>query len=271
LGIIRKGRCQMQFDFEYKQLRDLLSDLSRNGCTGIKLSTEDQGLSFEFIDIVNNRIINGTVPLHVKIGGPDARNDIRKCLEIGAKGIIAPMVESPFGVHKFVTAVEEIAGEDIAKQQFLSINLESLSAYEKIDDILVTKEINDIDEVVIGVSDLAKSVGKPQSDPYVLDIVEKMCIKSKNAGKIVRVGGLMSVFISRKDFRDRMIKGSVVDEVNTSSVAIDLKKVQDLQSAYLKAINFEYQLNEFWSLIFAKRLEPFRKKVASLRKILDNK
>jgi hypothetical protein len=261
----------MQVDFEYQKLKDLISDLIRNGCAGIKLSTEDQGVSFEFIDIVNNRIINGAVPLHVKIGGPDARNDIRKCLEIGAQGIIAPMVESPFGVHKFVTAVEAIAGENIAKQLFLSINLESLSAYEKIDEILATKEISEIDEIVIGTSDLAKSVGKSKSDPFVLDIVEKMCIKSKKVGKIVRVGGLMSVFVSRQDFGDRMIRGSIVDEVNTSSVAIDVKKVKDLQSAYMKAINFEYQLNEFWSLICGKKLEPFRKKAASLRKILDTK
>ncbi|MBU4124583.1 MAG: hypothetical protein KKI14_03930 [Nanoarchaeota archaeon] len=261
----------MQIDAEYQKLRDLLSELISNGCTGIKLSAEDQGAPFEFIDMVHKRIINGAVPLHVKIGGPDARNDIRTCLEMGVTGIIAPMVESPFGVHKFVTAVEEIAGENIAKQLFLSINLESLSAYEKVDDILMMKEINAIDEMVVGTSDLATSVGKPKSDPVVLDIVEQMCMKFKKAGKIVRVGGLMTVFLSRQDFADRMIKGGVVDEVNTSTVAIDVKKVKDLQSAYLKAINFEYQLNEFWSLIYGKRLEQFRKKAASLRKILDTK
>jgi len=261
----------MQFDCEYEKLKDMISDLIKNGCTGIKLSTEDQGVSFEFIDVVNNRIVHGAVPLHVKIGGPDARNDIRKSLEIRAKGIIAAMVESPFAVHKFVTAVKEIAGENLAKQLVLSINLETLSAYEKIDDILTTKEINEIDEIVIGVSDLAKSVGKATSDPFVLDIVEKMCIRAKSAGKMVRVGGLMSVFVSRKDFRDRMIMGNLVDEVNTSSVAINVKKADNLESAYLKAINFEFQLNELWSLIYGKRLEPFRKKAASLKKILDTK
>jgi hypothetical protein len=266
-----KGRRHMRVDFEYQKLRDLLSDLIRSGCSGIKMSTEDQGVSFEFIDMVHKRIIDGAVPLHVKIGGPDARNDIRKCLEMGVTGIIAPMVESPFGVHKFVTAVEEIAGADIAQHLFLSINLESLSAYEKIDEILMIKEIKAIDEMVVGTSDLAKSVGKPKSDSVVLDIVETMCTKFKKAGKIVRVGGVMSAFVSKQDFADRMIGGSIVDEVNTASVAFDVKKAKDLQSAYLKAINFEYELNECWSSICGKRLEPFRKKAASLRKILDTK
>jgi hypothetical protein len=252
--------------FEYQKLKDILSDLMENGCTGIKLSTEDQGISLELIDITNSRIINGAVPLHIKIGGPDARNDIRNCVEIGAEGIIAPMVESPFGVHKFVTAVKEIAGETIAKQLFLSINLESLSAYEKIDEILIAKEISEIKEIVVGTSDLARSVGKPASDPFVLSMVEKLCTKFKNAGKMVRVGGLMPVFISGQDFGNRMITGKVIDEVNTSSVAFDVQKVKDLKSAYFKAINFEYRLNEFWSSICEKRLEPFRRNTASLKK-----
>lgn len=254
---------------EYNKVKDLLSDLIANGCSGIKLSAEDQGLPFEMIDIVNNRIIDGAVQLHVKIGGPDARNDIRRCLEIGARGIIAPMVESPFGVMKFVKAVKAIAGEDAAKELFLSVNLESLNAFEKIDEILASKDFAEINEIVIGTSDLAMSVGKPTSDPLVLDMVEKMSVKTRKTGKIVRVGGLMSVFTTKQDFRDRMIGAGVVDEVNTSFVALDVKKVKDLRAAYLKAINFEYELNEFWSSIYGKKLEPFRRRAASLKKTID--
>jgi hypothetical protein len=259
----------MQIDLEYRKLKDLLADLIQNGCTGIKLSTEDAGMSLEFIDHVNNRIINGAVALHMKIGGPDARNDIRKGLELGAAGLIGPMVESPFGVVKFVKAVQSVVGEDAVKEVFLSVNLESLCAYEKIDEILATKEFSHINEIVIGTSDLAMSVSKPASDPLVLDMVEKMSIKTRKTGKIVRVGGLISTFVSKPDVRERILGSGVVDEINTTAVAFGVEKIKDLQAAYLKAINFEYRLNEFWSLVWGKKLEPFQRKAAALKKTLD--
>jgi hypothetical protein len=259
----------MQIDLEHRQLKDLLADLVQNGCTGIKLSTEDGGMSLEFIDHVNNRIINGVVPLHVKVGGPDARNDIRKGLELGATGLIGPMVESPFGVVKFVKAVQSVVGEEALNQVFLSVNLESLSAYEKIDEILATKEFSYISEIVIGTNDLALSVNKPTSDPLVLDMVEKMSVKTHETGKIVRVGGLISAFVSKPDVRERILGSGVVDEINTTAVAFGIKKIKDLKSAYLKAINFEYRLNEFWSLLCGKRLEPFQRKAATLKKTLE--
>jgi hypothetical protein len=259
----------MQIDIEYRKLKDLLADLVQNGCTGIKLSTEDGGMSLEFINHVNNRIINGAVALHMKVGGPDAQNDIRKGLELGATGLIGPMVESPFGVVKFVKAVRTVVGEEELKQVFLSINLESLCAYEKIDEILATKEFGAISEIVIGTNDLALSVSKPVSDPLVLDMVEQMSIKIHKTGKIVRVGGLISTFVSKPDVRERILGSGVVDEINTTAVAFGLKKIKDLKASYLKAINFEYRLIEFWSLLCGKRLEPFQRKAAALKKTLD--
>jgi hypothetical protein len=259
----------MQIELERGKLKELLADLVENGCTGIKLSTEDGGMSLEFIDHVNNRIIQGAVALHMKVGGPDARNDIRKGLELGATGLIGPMIESPFGVVKFVKAVQSVVGEDALKEVFLSVNLESLCAFEKIDEILAVNEFGSVNEIVIGTNDLAMSVSKPVSDPLVVDMVEKMTVKIRKTGKIVRVGGLISAFVSKPDIRERILGSGAVDEINTTSVAFDLKKIKDMKSSYLKAVNFEYRLSEFWSLLCGKRLEPFQRKAAALKKTLD--
>jgi len=61
-----------------KELRETLEDLKEKGCIGGKMSTEDSGLSLNFIDFVNNRVLDGIVPLNMKIGGPDAQNDIKE-------------------------------------------------------------------------------------------------------------------------------------------------------------------------------------------------
>lgn len=259
----------MEFEAKLQELAGLILELKNEGCSGIKLSTEDQGASLEFIEFVSTIVIKDSLPIHVKIGGPDARNDIRKCTEIGIMRLIAPMVESPFGVHKFVTAVEAVSGVDKASNLILSINLESLSAYEKLDAILTTPEIKYISEIVVGVSDLAKSVGKTVNDLHVLEMVETMSTKSKRAKKLVRVGGLMTVFASRPDLNDKLLKRPGVDEINTACVAYEVKRVKDLKSAYLKALKFEIQLNELWIAFCEKKLEPFYQNTNSLKKILE--
>ncbi|GAG99297.1 unnamed protein product, partial [marine sediment metagenome] len=57
-------------------MHEMLEELKEKGCIGMKMSTEDSGLSLDFIDFVNNRVLDGVVPLNMKIGGPDAQNDI---------------------------------------------------------------------------------------------------------------------------------------------------------------------------------------------------
>ena len=46
--------------------------------------------------------------MYVKIGGVEAVNDIYNCLELGIDGIIAPMVESKFGVKKFIDIFKKL-------------------------------------------------------------------------------------------------------------------------------------------------------------------
>ena len=199
----------------------------------------------------------------MKIGGPDARNDISKSLEIGCAGIIAPMVESPFGVYKFVNAVEDVAGIDLVNKIILSINLESITAYQKLPDIISTDEMRKINEVVIGVSDLARSVGKPTNDIYVLNIIEEMINKLKETSKLVRVGGLFSFLVNNPEEMRRLIIQNNVDEINTSNVAFNVQKIRNMNTAYQKARDFELTLNDLWVKHQEAKLTPYKKRASS--------
>ena len=251
---------------ESKELYKMLDELKECGCIGMKMSTEDSGLSLNFIDFVNNRILDSTVPLNMKIGGPDAQNDIMEALRIGVSGIIAPMVESPFGIHKFVTAMRKYAGEEAMSHLLLSVNLESVTAYRQIDDILSTPEIETIDQIVIGSSDLARSVAKPKNDPTFVAMVTDMAKKSKRAGKIVRVGGMMSLVLNNQATLMQLLEETDADKVNTSNICFSVKRTQDLRAAYVKALHFEKTLFTFWSIRNTNRLTYFRDKILSLEK-----
>ena len=258
---------QLELLNKYDEIKNLINILiNEHNCIGMKISTEDQGNCIEFIDFINNRILRDILPLNIKIGGPEAKNDIRECLRIGASGIIAPMIESPFGVKKYVTALRELAGKDIMSQLLISINLESLNAYEKIDDILRSKETREIDQIVIGTSDLAKSVEKPIDDHKVVEMVRKMAKKSKKSGKSVRIGGIMSMAYHNPNPLNLLLEETNADKINSANICFDAKKTRDLRSAYLQALNFEIKLNSYWVALTNKKIKPFQKRISSLKK-----
>lgn len=238
----------------------------QQGCVGVKLSTEDSGNSWEFIEWVKNSIIDEVLPLHVKVGGPDAKNDIRTFLRLNASGIIGPMIESPFGVQKFVQALQTIVGSDVMKQKTISVNLESISAYENLDKILDVDEMVYVNKIVVGSTDLSKSMGQPVSSPEVINTITEMCKKSKMSGKSVRLGGVMSMIQENKNKFLKLIADASPDEINTRVLSFDVEKSKDLDSAYRRSVQFEAEVNQLWVEINKIDLEQYEKRASSLKK-----
>ena len=72
------------------------------------------------------------------------------------------MVESPFGISKFVTALRTLAGEEMIRRRLVSVNLESVTAYRQIDEILKTTRVAD--------SRLASPGVKDPAAPYLTEM-----------------------------------------------------------------------------------------------------
>ena len=66
---------------------------------GIKAEFEAEGSSVN--DIARLKILTNKIgtKLKVKIGGVEAVNDIYNCISLNVDGIIAPMVETEFGLQ----------------------------------------------------------------------------------------------------------------------------------------------------------------------------
>ena len=87
-----------------KQLIDQLSYLKKEyNIAGIKQSFEDEGVPYD--DVVTMRRITELcgLPLFVKIGGCEAKTDIRNCINLGVDAVVAPMIETPFALSKFLS------------------------------------------------------------------------------------------------------------------------------------------------------------------------
>jgi 4-hydroxy-2-oxoheptanedioate aldolase len=157
-----------------KELIKELKALSKLGVVGIKQSFEDEGALQP--DVLTMRRITEQLGLglSVKIGGCEAKTDIEFCQSIGVDKIVAPMVETPFALTKFIESVINV--NDIE----FYINIESFTAAENIKKILDSPSSKLLSGVVIGRSDLAKSFGlsKDQVDGDLISNTATRALKS---------------------------------------------------------------------------------------------
>ena len=133
-------------DFQPVILQTLRRMKIQFGVCGLKLSTEDAAMSLDQIAYWN-RLCQGLLPVVVKIGGPNARNDIHQMMELNVHGLIAPMVESAFGLENYIEALRDYTTSIRFKTLEKHINIETATAVDQLDSILESPSIEHIDEI----------------------------------------------------------------------------------------------------------------------------
>ena len=81
-----------------ENLNKILLELKDLGCSGIKISFEDEGALLN--EMISMRYLTAStgLKLSIKIGGCEAKRDIVDCIDIGCDAIVAPMIESAFSL-----------------------------------------------------------------------------------------------------------------------------------------------------------------------------
>ena len=100
---------------EFKCVSVLTDLIENDGLIGVKTSFEDEGALFNETIRLKEICNQGKTKLTLKIGGPEAIRDLKDATIIGVKGIVAPMVESAFGLKKFVTVYPALTMGSSAK------------------------------------------------------------------------------------------------------------------------------------------------------------
>lgn len=205
-----------------KQLREYLNNGDRVYGTMIVSTSprwveviDQLGLDFVFIDtehITIDRAMlswmchafegKGLAPV-VRIPSPDPYR-ASMALDGGARGVVAPYIESATEVRQLVGAVKYrpikgqklkafLEGEEELEQDLeqylqksnedrvLIANIESRPAIENLDEIL---SVSGLDAVLIGPHDLSCNLGIPEQyeHPEFLDAVESVITRARNAG-----------------------------------------------------------------------------------------
>lgn len=239
-------------------LKETLLKLKTLGCSGVKISYEDEGALLN--EVITMRYLTSSigVNLSIKIGGCEAKRDIVDCLNISCDSIVAPMVESEFALNKFSKSLKQYnyTGEK-------GFNLETINAYNNLEEI--SKEFKNIDFVTVGRVDFVSSLKKDRSvvnDDSMFEMVKNVFCKVKEQDKKCYLGGAISV--ASKDFIKKLIDLNLLDKFETRYIIFDVKQIhfEDFENLLYWANVFEVAwlkfISERYGALFNKDVERIK-------------
>lgn len=178
------------------QMVDLLrSGKDDFGVVAVKAEFEAEGTRIdELLRLVDISRAAG-LELTVKIGGSEAIRDLYESKQIGVKYIVAPMVETPYSLSKYAGAVAlAYDSEERSKTDFL-FNLETITAYNHIDEIIEIASTSHLAGLVFGRVDFVGSLGKSRDEinsPDITSYVLSSAEKARSANLDFVLGGAIS-------------------------------------------------------------------------------
>jgi len=223
---------------------NILKDMIENdGLVGIKTSFEDEGALFNETIRLKEVCNQAGTKITLKIGGPEAIRDLKDSMVIGVKGIVAPMVESEFGLRKFVQAAKAYIPEDVLPTIQLNINVETVTAVDVVQKMLDTDEADMMYGITVGRVDLVSSMGKDRNyvnSDEVYKMVKTVFTKVKERGLKACLGGAISV--DSHDFLKKLHTDGLLDKFETRYAMYDPSvALKNLSRALLKGQLFEYE------------------------------
>lgn len=225
---------------EYEMI-DVLKKLKNEfGVFEIKAEYENEGSRQDELMRLKDVASKVDLPIIIKIGGVEAVSDMYNAITLGVGGIIAPMAETKFAVSKFTNAIETFIAEDNREDIEFAFNVETITGYNNIDDILSLDNLNVLQGVTIGRVDFTASMGKDrnfadseQMLEYCTNIFTKCRAKNLKCG----LGGAISA--NSADFIKSLVSKNLIDKYETRKIVYSKDGVYNISEGILAGVEFE--------------------------------
>ncbi|MBI3395554.1 MAG: aldolase, partial [Spirochaetia bacterium] len=193
------------------------------------------------------------VPIYVKIGGPEARNDIRELGAIQVDGIIAPMIESAYALRNFISTLRDLLGPTTYERVEKGINLETITAFQNMNSILGAPEAKELVQVTAARSDLSGSMDLSPDDERVLEICSVIIARCREYDLRTSVGGGIHPGITM-----RIIDEISPDTINTRHMVMRSSVLRkDPEAIAAKHLYFEVDLYRYLSTMPSVRQRAY--------------
>ena len=226
-----------------RKMLDILKELKEvYNIIAIKAEFEAEGSRTDELVMLNEIIFRADLQLFIKIGGCEAVRDLDQCRLLGASGIMAPMIESPFAMKKFVGAAKKVYEKEWQNMEWI-INAETVTCHKNLEQILEEGK-GFLSTVSIGRVDLSASMGlsrKEINGEEVFGLTKDIATKAKDYGYKVNFGGGISIdaipFIQKMyPLNDRFETRKVVFHATDDEKMLKggIVKAMEFETLYLK-------------------------------------
>jgi hypothetical protein len=164
------------------------------GIAAVKAEFEAEGTRVDELLRLLEIARRADVKVALKIGGCEAIRDLIECRQFGVDYVIAPMVETPYALGKFVAARDKVFSPEEREDIDFLFNVETASTFAHLKEM---GEIAGRDKLgmVFGRVDFAGSLGKDRgfvNAPAMTDYVEQVAKVARQQGADLVVGGGVS-------------------------------------------------------------------------------
>lgn len=257
---------------ERQMLDMLLKGRDEYGVVAVKAEFEAEGTRpDEFLRLLHLAHY-ANLQVALKIGGCEAVSDLLASRLYGVNHIIAPMVETPYALKKYVEAKDKTHGDNPEGVKFL-FNLETQSTFENLDAMVAAARGN-VDGVVFGRVDFTLSRAMPReavNDPSISAAVLKAAHACRDNDLELVVGGSVSLAAipALREFRRVRL-----DRFETRKVIFDGSAIEraNIEEGILNAVDFETawlkNKRDYYAAIAvedAKRIDMMEKRQAAVR------
>jgi hypothetical protein len=227
---------------EKKMLNILRQGREEFGVLATKAEFEAEGTRTDellrLLEIANK----ADVGLALKVGGCEAIRDMLEAKQFGVRYIIAPMVETPYALSKYITAKDKVYSAEEQEDVSFLFNLETITAYNNLAPMLkMASGKPGCDGCVFGRVDFSGSIGTGRNGIESEDVtvaVETAAQACRDQGLQFVVGGAVSIdaLANLKRF-----KAVHLDRFETRKVVFNGSALDSpyLEKALRQAVHFE--------------------------------
>ena len=259
---------------EHKMVNTLIDLRENHHVVGIKAEFEAEGTRLEEALRLKEVVTKAGLDLTIKVGGCEAIKDMYDARTIGVKTIVAPMIETPYAMKKYVQATKFVFPEEERKEIKFLLNLETITEFKNLEEMVSSPYFAELDGIVLGRVDMTGSMDLTReyiNSDKILEIAKTLSAKMQKLNKEMVIGGGVSAqslpFFKELPYLSRF---------ETRKIIFDAKKALNDANAdkgILKAVGFELMWlknkREFYKMIFDEDAARLTMLEARYKKLIE--